>query len=218
MAFNFTYVVTVGSSSEWLFNTLKAARAFAKQNAPARIERVGRNTRLFVASYAAKVETVRDARQEKLQADALAEARDIAAAAPHKVPANLDPRIGVLQRAQGVAFYATIDGKHFEASPERLVELLDQTVPVTIGGRSGLSLHFRPSLIGGSDLFDVKLGCGFLANISFDGPRGTIITHEGALRADERKLVYSLHEQWVARLRQQSQPVHDTLCGAPKDV
>jgi hypothetical protein len=60
--------------------------------------------------------------------------------------------------------------------------------------------------------FDVRLGRTFLASVSFDGPRGTIRTHEGALRADERKVVYHLYNELVHRV-----PV-DTLCGAPKDV
>lgn len=38
----------------------------------------------------------------------------------------------------------------------------------------------------------VKRGITFLAVVSFDGPRGTIITHQGALYADERKEVYRL--------------------------
>jgi hypothetical protein len=47
----------------------------------------------------------------------------------------------------------------------------------------------------------VKDGVTFLAVVSFDGPRGTIVTHQGALRADERKAVYALHAatQFVVR-------------------
>jgi hypothetical protein len=40
----------------------------------------------------------------------------------------------------------------------------------------------------------VKRGDTFLATISFDGPRGTMVTHQGELYADERKEVYRLYE------------------------
>lgn len=43
-------------------------------------------------------------------------------------------------------------------------------------------------------LWIVKRGATFLAVVSFDGPRGTIVTHQGALYADERKEVYRLHK------------------------
>lgn len=42
-------------------------------------------------------------------------------------------------------------------------------------------------------LWIVKRGQTFLAVVSFDGPRGTIVTHQGALYAEERKEVYRLH-------------------------
>lgn len=39
----------------------------------------------------------------------------------------------------------------------------------------------------------VKRGDIFLAVVSFDGPRDTLVVHQGALYADERKEVYRLH-------------------------
>ena len=41
--------------------------------------------------------------------------------------------------------------------------------------------------------YRVMRGATFLAVVSFDGPRGTLVTHQGALYADERKAVYRLH-------------------------
>lgn len=50
-------------------------------------------------------------------------------------------------------------------------------------------------------LWTIKRGQTFLAVVSFDGPRQTIITHQGALYADERKEVYRLHRLTAARVK-----------------
>jgi hypothetical protein len=44
----------------------------------------------------------------------------------------------------------------------------------------------------GAPTFVVKYGVCFIARVSFEGPRGSIITHEGCLHADERRKVYQL--------------------------
>ena len=45
----------------------------------------------------------------------------------------------------------------------------------------------------------VKRGVTFLAVVSFDGPRGSIVTHEGMLRADERREVYRAQQEAASR-------------------
>jgi hypothetical protein len=47
--------------------------------------------------------------------------------------------------------------------------------------------------------FLVKRGVTFLAVVSFTGPRGTIVTHQGHLYQDERQEVYRLHAALTAK-------------------